>query len=274
MKRVAVIGCGWFGFPLAKALIASGTDVIGTKTTEEGLQQLRDEGIDAALLNLGHEDATAQLHSILADVSALVVNIPPGLRRGENDYLDKLKLLLEPIKQSQLKKLVYISSTGAYPQTQGWLTEADLAAAEPGSSSWVLQQAEQLMQSLRHDNLAVTTVRFAGLVGAGRNPGRFLAGKTDLPKGDNLVNLVHLEDCITAVRKILHSQQRSATYNLVSPAHVRKDQFYTQAAASLGLPPPQFLASNQGDGKVVVGDLICSELDFSYQYRDAKALLN
>ncbi|MCH1924984.1 SDR family NAD(P)-dependent oxidoreductase [Shewanella sp. C32] len=274
MKRVAVIGCGWFGFPLAKALVASGTEVIGTKTTEDGLQQLRDAGIDAALLNLAHESASAQLHSILADVSALVVNIPPGLRRGEQDYLDRLRLLIAPIEQSQLKKLVFVSSTGAYPQSQGWLTEADMVEAEHGTSSWVLQQAEQLMQSLSSERLVVTTVRFGGLVGAGRNPGRFLAGKTDLPNGDNLVNLVHLEDCITAVRKILHSQQRSTTYNLVSPVHVRKDQFYTEAALSLGLPAPHFLESHQGDGKVVVGDLICSTLDFTYQYRDAKALLS
>lgn len=274
MKRVAVIGCGWFGFPLAKALVANGTEVIGTKTTEDGLQQLREAGIDAALLNLADEAASTRLHSILADASALVVNIPPGLRRGEQDYLDKLKRLIEPIQQSQLKKLVYISSTGAYPQNQGWLTEADMIAAEPTSTSWVLQQAEQLMRSLANEQLAVTTLRFGGLVGAGRNPGRFLAGKTNLPNGDNLVNLVHLEDCISAVCQVLSCQQGSATYNLVSPAHVRKDQFYTEAALSLGLPAPQFIEANHGEGKVIVGDLICSALDFSYQYRDAKALLS
>lgn len=273
MKRVAIIGCGWFGLPMAKALIASGIEVVGSKTTTSGVAQLQAFGIDGQRLNLGEAEAVTQLHQILASVDALVVNIPPGLRRGKQDYLDKLAQVGAAVEQSAVNKVIYISSTGAYPQTQGWLTEADMVAAEAGSNSWMLQQAENLMQQLSSDERVVVTIRFAGLVGAGRNPGRFMAGRADLPNGSNLVNLVHLEDCIAAVTKVLLQQQHSDCFNVVSPAHVRKDQFYTAAAKTLGLPEPEFLPSDDGDGKVVIGDKICRALGFSYQYSDAKLLL-
>ncbi|KFZ36689.1 hypothetical protein HR45_14600 [Shewanella mangrovi] len=273
MKRVAVIGCGWFGLPLAKSLLANGIDVVGTKTTAAGVQLLNEAGIDGALLTLGDDNCAFQLRQILTDVDALVVNIPPGLRRGERDYLDKLQLLAEPIRDSKLRLVVYVSSTGAYQQTEGRLTEDDLVAVDDDGSAAILQHAEQMMQSLATDARRVVTVRFAGLVGAGRNPGRFLAGKTGLAGGSHLVNLIHIEDCIAGVTAVLRSQYSSHVYNLVSPAHPRKDQFYAQAAEMLGLPAPQFSATSIGEGKVVLGDRICSELDFDYQYRDAKSLL-
>ena len=39
-------------------------------------------------------------------------------------------------------------------------------------------------------------VRFAGLIGPARPPGRFLAGRTDLAGGERPVNLVQQIDCL------------------------------------------------------------------------------
>ncbi|QSX35093.1 NAD(P)H-binding protein [Shewanella avicenniae] len=273
MKRIAVVGCGWFGLPLAKSLLSSGLEVLGTKTTQAGVDALNQQGIKGERLCLGEAGTASSLQQLLVDVDALVVNIPPGLRRGETDYLDKLQALVQPIRESQVKLLVYVSSTGAYPDVEGQLTEQDRIDAAAGSSAAILQQAEILMQSLTTAERRVVTVRFGGLVGAGRNPGRFMAGRTGLANGSHLVNLVHLEDCIAAVTAILHSKTKHHVYNIVSPAHPRKDQFYTEAAHSLGLPAPQFLPTAKGEGKVVLGNLICEELDFDYRYRDAKSLL-
>ena len=47
-------------------------------------------------------------------------------------------------------------------------------------------------------------LRLAGLVGPGRHPGRFFAGKS-APDGQHGVNLVHLEDVIGAIELLLQA---------------------------------------------------------------------
>ena len=50
---VAVLGCGWLGLPLAKALVAEGYSVAGTTTTPSRVLTMRDAGIRPYLLSLG-----------------------------------------------------------------------------------------------------------------------------------------------------------------------------------------------------------------------------
>ncbi len=45
-QTVSILGCGWLGLPLAKALIKKGFIVKGSTTAEEHLEQLRTEGIE------------------------------------------------------------------------------------------------------------------------------------------------------------------------------------------------------------------------------------
>lgn len=112
----------------------------------------------------------------------MVLNIPPGLRRGANDYLSSLERLLPVIAASSIKRLLFISSSGVYPQSQGVVTEATSVDAPADSYSGTLAMAEQKILALANEGLKVTVIRFAGLVGPGRHPGRFLAGKKGCPE--------------------------------------------------------------------------------------------
>ena len=51
-RTVAVLGCGWLGLPLAKALLAAGYQVAGTTTSPEQVPVLTAAGIEAHLLRL------------------------------------------------------------------------------------------------------------------------------------------------------------------------------------------------------------------------------
>ncbi len=52
MKKVSIIGLGWLGMPLAKSLSYSGMQVVGSKTTPDGVEAARMCGIECYLLQL------------------------------------------------------------------------------------------------------------------------------------------------------------------------------------------------------------------------------
>jgi nucleoside-diphosphate-sugar epimerase len=277
MKQIGIIGCGWFGLPLALALKQEGHKVIGTKRSIEGCQQLASLGITAYPLELNDDafanNAFVNNISALLECQVLVVNIPPGLRqkagKAESRYLELLSNLVGLIGPRRYQKLVFISTTGVYPSRDNAelpLSEADAVAHN--ESSEVLLNAEALFASM--DNSCI--LRFAGLVGPNRHPGRFFAGKAGISGANVAINLVHLDDCIDAVIKVINADKTAPIYNIVAPIHPNRGEFYPLATAHLGLVAPVF---NQDvmPTKVISGALICQQLGFVYQYPDPLKML-
>ena len=55
MKKVAIIGLGWLGMPLALSLMSRGFDVVGSKTTPDGVDAARMLGIECYQLEMTPE---------------------------------------------------------------------------------------------------------------------------------------------------------------------------------------------------------------------------
>lgn len=272
-KSVAVVGCGWFGFALAKQLVQAGFRVTGSKRQCGDLPALTQAGIGAFQLQLGDGAEVvpdAQRLQDLFQTDFLVVNIPPRLKQGNSTYLNELQQLIELTQAWPYQGIVFISTTGVYPAVDQAMTEADARADQP--SAQVLLDAEALFA--RQSNTCI--VRFAGLVGPKRHPGRFFAGKTDVAGGNVAVNLVHLQDCIDAVRLIIDTNAEGGRiapiYNLCASEHPNRRDFYTAAAKSLGLTAPQFNGQTQ-PSKVILGDAIVTELGFHYRFSSPLAML-
>lgn len=269
IKKIAVVGCGWFGLPLARALQNEGYQVIGSKRHADEAQKLTREGIDCVALDLSEPEVVGTARETLTpllDVDAMVINIPPALRSGKTDYLERLKRFKQMMLPGRLQRLIFISSTGVYPPGSDCL-ETEVLPQQTSES--LLLQAEYLLAKdplLLAPEGGAVTLRFAGLIGPGRHPGRFLAGRTNLTGARHHVNLVHLNDCIGATVTVLKAPQSSAIYNLCAPEHATKQAFYTQAAQSLQLPAPEFQIDNSDIGdKRVSGDRICHELGYVYR---------
>ena len=106
MNTITIIGCGWFGFPLATQLVKQGFKVKASKRDPDDLAQLQQAGIEAYQLDLAHIIADAK-HSSLFDADAIVINIPPGLRRGDTDYLaylTQLKNFIGEVRQGFIRR--------------------------------------------------------------------------------------------------------------------------------------------------------------------------
>ncbi len=248
-NTIAIMGCGWLGLPLAKVLIADGYQIHGSTTSKEKMGKLAGAGIHPFLLALSEEGIEGDIKGFLSHVDALVINVPPKLRGGDKEnYVKKMRLLHGAIKSSKVKQLIFISSTSVYGDIDGEVTEE--TTPEP-----VTESGKQLVVSediFRNDSdLQVTTIRFGGLIGPDRHPGTLLSGRKNLSNGNAPINLIHLNDCIKIISKILKKDWWGETLNGVYPYHPTKQQYYTSKALGKGLQVPDFNVNSPKKGKIV-----------------------
>lgn len=265
MKKVAIVGLGWLGMPLALSLTARGWQVTGSKTTQDGVEAARMCGIESCVLKL-EPDLLCEPDDLdaLMNVDALVITLPA--RRsgtGENFYLQAMQEIVDSALAYHIPRIIFTSSTSVYGDASGTVKE-NTPRHPVTASGRTLKELEDWLHNL--PGTSVDILRLAGLVGPARHPGRFFAGKT-APDGQHGVNLVHLEDVISAITLLLQAPKGGHIYNLCAPGHPARALFYPAMARQLGLPEPQFLDSLPGEkGKVVDGNRICHELGFEYEY--------
>ena len=263
-QTIAVIGCGWLGLPCAIQFVAEGYIVRGTTTTPSKISILENHGIEPYLLDLDSEGPPSKL----LDCDILFINFPPG-RRAENvvsRYQHRIAKVLHAAEKTGVKKIIFASSTGLYAgQQDSPLVSEDSPLQPMRNSAKAMYEAEKTLAAYTDQ---LTILRFAGLVGPGRNAANFLAGKQDLPNPDNAVNLVHLDDCVEAVRHIVTHHIFGAIYNVCADLHPTRSEYYTHLTAHAGLEPPTFSTQQTSPNKIVSNEKIKRELDFQFQYPD------
>lgn len=257
---ISILGCGWYGLALAKALIADGVQVNASTTSAEKLAVLKTEGIKPFLIDLSQGQSAPDPGFFDCDV--LVIAIPPKARSGQGaEYLPKLEQAVSAIRRSLVKKVILISSTGVYADMNKEVNE--LTDPQPDTlSGKLLLEAEELFKA--EAAFQATILRFGGLIGPGRDPGRFFAGKKNIPNGLAPVNLIHLDDCIGITKAIIAKDVFGYTINACSPHHPPKEKFYTNAAAVAGLELPEFLPELE-EWKIVNSVIIGDKLSYQYQ---------
>ncbi|WP_052695626.1 NAD(P)H-binding protein [Hymenobacter sp. AT01-02] len=237
LPTVAVLGCGWLGLPLARALVAAGYSVHGSTTTPGQLLTLRHAGILPYLLRLSPTLSTIDadtLHALLHEVDILVLNVPPSRGAGSADaYPTVVQMVAKAAARAQVQHVLYVSSTGVYPDRPGSLRESDAVASSEAVTP--LLRAEALFANSEN-----TIVRLAGLMGPGRAPGRFLAGRQDVAQGDAPVNLIHLDDCVGLLMQIIEQEVWGHTFNACANSHPLRRDFYPLAATHLAFSPLRF----------------------------------
>ncbi|MGB7393995.1 MAG: SDR family oxidoreductase [Pricia sp.] len=249
-KKIAIMGCGWLGLPLAEQLIKDGHTIHGSTTSEEKTGKLKEKGIHPFLISLSEDGIQGDASGFLEDMDALVINVPPGLRSGKKEnYVKKMQHLHREIKASSVRKVIFVSSTSVYGDAEGEVTEQTPPAP-------VSESGRQLVASekiFRQDaDLKATIIRFGGLIGPDRHPITMLSGKQNLSNGNAPINLIHLTDCIRIITEILHKNWWNETFNGVYPQHPTKQDYYTETAIRKGLQPPEYVINRPKFGKKVL----------------------
>lgn len=235
-KTISILGCGWYGLELAKALVEQGYLVKGSSTTFEKLELLSAYQIQPFLINIQKEEE--KYDPVFFQSELLFICIPPRRNTAEQaDFHHKIERIIAAAKQNKITQLIFISSTAVYGDTNSTLNELDIPKPETESGKAMLK-VEYLLRN--QPDFTTTIIRFAGLVGPKRHPGRFFAGKKDIPNGRAPINLIHLNDCIGISLAILNDQLFGYTFNACAPDHPSKQEFYTGAAIEANLATPIF----------------------------------
>lgn len=268
VKSISILGCGWLGLPLATRLVEAGWTVRGSTTSLEKLKTLENAGITPFRVVLDGQDSLLPL--AFFDAEVLFLNVPPQ-RRAPNVQArvqDQIQRVMQAAARGGVTWIVFASSTSVYANLNREVTEADARTGTPERTSGLaLRAAEDTLEQAPFD---VTILRYAGLYGPERFPGRFMAGKTGVDGADAPVNLVHLDDAVGVAEAVLAQNVRNEVFNVCADTHPTRQRLYTQAAESLGLEPPQF-SDEPKPFKIVGNAHLKARLGYVFQHPDPVA---
>jgi nucleoside-diphosphate-sugar epimerase len=259
---VSILGCGWLGLPLGKHLRNRRFSVKGSVTTPEKFGLLRTSGVVPYRIVLNDTDIEVDDPAFF-ETDVLIISIPPRRIDGiERIFAAQIAQLIPVILKAGIQKVIFISSTSVYPENLQTATENDTLSPDKASGK-ALIIAENLLKSLI--DFQTTIIRFGGLIGADRNPARFLL-KSDRPVANVPVNLIHQDDCIGIILAILKQDLWGETLNACCPEHPLKKDFYGKAAQISGLPEPR-VSDNQEAYKVIDSSKLQRLLKYNFKYK-------
>ena len=235
-KTIGILGCGWLGLPLAKQLLKEGYIVRGSTTQASKLDKIKRTGASAFIVRC-EEDKCEGLATFLAQINNLIIALPPGVRANPTRRFDLvIQNIQKEIIAQGVQKVLFISSTAVYGETEGTILESTPTTAVSSSGKQLVQCEQILQNSTAYDT---SIIRFGGLIGPNRHPIYTLAKRAHIENPGGIINFIHLDDCIELIKLCIQYLQRGSIYNGVSPYHPSRINYYTEMAkkAAIQLPP-------------------------------------
>ena len=255
MKRIAFIGLGWMGESMAERCCELEYEVLGTTTSPQKKKLFGNKYTSVVNFKLG--DSLEKL-SEFTRLDFLVSSIPPSV--SENYSSQIIEIFDYLLALNPMLKIIFISSTSVYGNKDRVVTETTDVQPQTKNAKKMVEVEDYLFVCLA-EKMAI--FRCGGLVGKQRHPATHLAGKSEVAKPLAAVNLVHLADVLGI---FLHSLNdfKSGVYNLVSPEHPLKEEFYNWATERMGLQSINFQNEDRKD-KIVTSPAV-KQLGYNYLF--------
>ncbi len=245
--KIAILGLGWLGLPLAEQLHGLGHEVIGAVSSPEKLRTYGHLPFGVCRVNVTEDKIKGDWESFLFDAEILIITMAPGKGETVEDvYPRQIDQLIHNTPAQT--KVIFTSSTGVYANEGKVVDETSPTKAQK-SSGRAVKNAEDKLRSHFRENL--TVLRLGGLIGPERHPGRFLAGKRHLRNEEAPLNLVHREDVMNIIEKIVEKSCWGELFNVCASLHPIRKAYYHKAATVLQLDLPMFKTSDKEDFKIV-----------------------
>ena len=252
IKTYSILGCGWLGLPLAKQFLKDGIAIKGSTTSQEKVALLREQNIQPYLINIDKKERFLDF----LDVEVLLIMIT-------SKKLEAYENLIYEIEKSSVKKVIFISSTSVYPRLNKDYTEED------STIDSLLTNVENLFR--KSTKFKTTIIRFAGLFGDKRQPGNWFKEKK-IPQPNGFVNMIHREDCIAIITKIIEKNIFGETFNACVNHHPTRKDFYTKAKLGLGKAVPVFDETQLLQYKTINSSKLIKKIDYVFIHNDLLAI--
>lgn len=264
-SQISVIGCGWFGLPLAEHLVENGYKIHGSTTSNSKIKELKSKHIEPFLIELNAPEIKGNLCNFLKGSKTMVINIPPGLRLNPNkNHVSEITLLIDAAKKAEIANIIYISSTSVFNDDDAIPIVTD--ATRPNAISKGAKQLVEIENLLiNNPSFNTTILRFGGLFDSNRHPAKYLSGKTNIANPNAPINLIHKEDCIGIVTQIIKNNVWNVALNAVYPLHTSKKLYYTAYCKQHNLDKPTFNFLEKSKGKIIDSSNLVQLLNYSFK---------
>ena len=265
MQTILMIGLGKIGLPVAKQLALQGHCVIGvSRSTPTDLvfcsprtpklppdndhlyqENLHFVASDARALII------AQLSQWTSQISQICIIVSPDTLSLQG-YRDSYYAIAENVVRlgghlPNLKRVIFISSTGVYGQNAGEIIDIDTPVFAPASAtSQVILQTEQLLQQHFEDKSVI--IRPSGIYGQSRlrlltMAKQFAAQSTNMASdypSNTWTNRIIDTDLVSIIVKVINAGQTVPVYlatdNAPVPLYTVLNYLATAQGLSLSLP--------------------------------------
>lgn len=263
--QISIIGCGWLGLPLAKALISKDYKIKGSTTSQNKIDKLKKASIDSFLIQLKEDGISGNSSEFLAGSETVIINIPPGLRKTPTkNHVAEITHLVEAIEVAQIKNVLYVSSTSVFKDEETFpMIDSDTLPNATSNSSKQLIAIEQMLQN--NSNFNTTILRFGGLFDEERHPAEYLSGKNNVSNPDAPINLIHKNDCTEIIARILKNNHWNMVFNAAHPNHPSKQKYYTAYCKNHNLKLPEFSSEPRSKGKIIDSTNLVQLLNYPFK---------
>ncbi len=251
MENISLLGSGWLGLALAEHLVHQGYKVNASTRTTKRFEAIQACAAIPFALDIDHLAGDIK---VFLKTDILIINITSKNITGYKELISQIEL-------STVKKLIFVSSTSVYKNINAAVTESS-GAENVDSAPYQIENLFRLNKCFQ-----TTVIRFAGLIGHDRHPGRF-SGNRKIPEPDAPVNLIHRDDCINIVSEIIQQDIWGEVFNACADTHPSKRDFYSLARQNLALPVPEFEESTDAGYKIVDNKKIKRVLGYSFIHAD------
>ncbi len=275
--RVLIVGCGYVGLPLGAELAKQGHEVLGLRRQATAEAELKAAGVKLLLGDITRPEDLAKLSASYDWVANCVSSSGGGAADFRAVYLQGTRNLLAWFADSPPARFVYTSSTGVYGQTDGsWVTENGPAEPAAETAQILVETEKVLLAAARERQFPAVILRVAGIYGPERGYWfkQYLENRARIEgKGERVLNMIHRDDVVGAIRAALERGQAGEIYNAVDEEPVTQLAFFRWLSATLGreLPPavaedPEAAPKRGVTNKKVSGDKLRRELGYRFKY--------
>ncbi len=235
--RVALVGGGFLGTPLARAL-GDGT-VVATRSGQ-WRSPPQPNGVRMHKLDMSSKSLNV---APLQTCSALHIAVAPGSSEVDRRslYVEGTRRLLEATAEHPWTRIVYVSSTSALPDRDGWVFETE--QGRPTSPRGAVQRDAEdvVLEHGRRNDIPTLVLRLGGLYGPGRDLGRVYRRRREAPlpgSGNAPTNLIHVDDAVAASLSALAAPAHiGGIVHVVDDDHRSRRAMYDAVAQARGLDP-------------------------------------
>lgn len=205
MARCLIIGFGYVGQALANRLQEEGHEVYGL------CRSAKDTDIPLILKDTQHL-VSSDLPEF--DYAFYMVSAGEYSEQAYQDaYVNGVRAALNALSNTDLKRFIFISSTGVYPQCEGEWVDETTPIVPTTFSSKALYEGEQ---AVLNSQLPATVLRFGGIYGPKRTGliKKVMSGEAKWTDKICYTNRIHLDDCVGICLHVLKGKPQ-ACYNAV-----------------------------------------------------------